>query len=59
MSKFTSIEELKAFHAACVEACRPDRPCLTLCAGSGCTASGAQAVLRALRRALTQRGLAH
>ncbi|MFQ5662531.1 MAG: NADH-ubiquinone oxidoreductase-F iron-sulfur binding region domain-containing protein [Terriglobia bacterium] len=57
MPKLQSVEELEALRTACRERRDPQRPCLTLCAGSGCTASGAHDVLRALRRAVERQGL--
>ncbi len=57
MGKLRSVEELEAWRAACTQAGYPARPCLSVCAGSGCTASGARDVLRALQRNLQRRGL--
>ena len=52
-----SVEELEGLRAACRQADDPARPCLTVCAGSGCSASGAHEVLRALHKALDRSGL--
>ena len=57
MPKLQSVEELDALRAACLQARDPARLCLTVCAGSGCSASGAHDLLRALRRGLQQQGL--
>ncbi len=57
MPKLQSVEDLDALRAACLQARDPARPCLTVCAGSGCSASGAHDLLRALRRSLQQQGL--
>ncbi len=57
MPKVHGVEELEAFRQSCLESCEPHRPCLTVCAGSGCNAAGAQDVLAALRKAVERRGL--
>ena len=57
MPKLHSVEELSARREACLRASSPTRPCLTVCAGSGCTAAGAQDVLQALRRSLQRQGM--
>ena len=57
MPRLQSLEDLEARRAACVGARDPAKPCLALCAGSGCTASGAPEVLEALRESLKRAGL--
>ncbi|MDQ7844194.1 MAG: NADH-quinone oxidoreductase subunit NuoF [Armatimonadota bacterium] len=57
MPRLRTIEDLEAYRAACLAARDPARPCLTVCAGSGCTAAGAPAVLAALEKALARAGL--
>jgi NADH:ubiquinone oxidoreductase subunit F (NADH-binding)/(2Fe-2S) ferredoxin/Pyruvate/2-oxoacid:ferredoxin oxidoreductase delta subunit len=57
MPKLHTVGELEAHRAGCLEAGSASKPCLTVCAGSGCTAAGAQDVLRALRKAVERRGL--
>jgi NADH-quinone oxidoreductase subunit F len=57
--KLHSIEELEALRQSNLKVREPNRPCLTVCAGSGCTAAGAQDVLAALRKILQARGLEH
>jgi NADH-quinone oxidoreductase subunit F len=57
MPRLRTVEELEAYRAACLAARDPGRPCLTVCAGSGCTAAGAPAVLAALGKALSRAGL--
>jgi NADH-quinone oxidoreductase subunit F len=57
MPKLRSAEELESLRAACQEVREPKKPCLAVCAGSGCTASGAQDVLRALGKSLERSGL--
>ena len=57
MPKLHSVQELNELRTACLAAADSSRPCLTVCAGSGCTAAGANEVLEALRRGLEKRGL--
>ncbi len=57
MRKFNSITELEVRRAERLAAADPKRPCLTVCAGSGCCAAGAQDVLKALREAIERKGL--
>jgi len=57
MPKLHSVKELNARREAGLGASSPARPCLTVCAGSGCTAAGAQDVLQALRRSLQRQGM--
>jgi NADH-quinone oxidoreductase subunit F len=58
MPRLHSVEELERFRAECQLARDPQKPCLTVCAGSGCTAGGANDVIAALKKALAQKGLA-
>ena len=58
MPKLQTIEELEALRGKVLAERDASRPCLTVCAGSGCNASGAQDVLRGLRKALEKQGLA-
>jgi len=57
MPKLNSITELDAYRATCLQSHDAQRRCLTVCAGSGCTAGGALDVLAALRKDLEKRGL--
>ncbi len=57
MTRLNSIEELEALRQRCRAGRDPKKPCLTVCAGSGCSAAGAHDVLDALRRVLAQKGL--
>ncbi len=57
MPKLHSVQELNELRASCLAAHDPSRPCLTVCAGSGCSAAGAHGVLEGLQRALERRGL--
>ncbi|MBV9085846.1 MAG: NADH-quinone oxidoreductase subunit NuoF [Acidobacteriaceae bacterium] len=58
MTRLKSVEELEAFRRQCRAQRDPKRPCLTVCAGSGCTAAGAHDVLTGLKKALEKKGLA-
>ena len=57
MPRLNSIAELDQFRTQCLAEGDPNRPCLTVCAGSGCTAAGAEDVLAALRTSLEKHGL--
>lgn len=57
MPKLQSAEELEEFRAACREVCHPEKPCIAVCSGSGCTASGAPDVLTSLAKHLQRFGL--
>ena len=57
MLTLRSPQELEALRTTCREPGGSGRPCLSVCAGSGCTASGAQEVLQSLRRELERQGL--
>src|SRR5262249_27995204 len=57
MQKLKSPHELKELRL-CLEASETARPCISVCAGSGCKASGADHVLSALHKELEKRGLA-
>ena len=56
MQKLKSPHELKEMRL-CLEAFETPRPCISVCAGSGCKASGADNVLAALHKELEKRGL--
>jgi NADH-quinone oxidoreductase subunit F len=55
--KLQSPQDLEALRTKCRELRDPAKPCLAVCAGSGCTASGAHDVLGALRKAVQRGGL--
>src|SRR5512138_2026781 len=57
MPRLNSVKELEQFRAQCLAESDPNRTCLTVCAGSGCTAAGAEDVLAALRKSLEKHGL--
>jgi NADH-quinone oxidoreductase subunit F len=57
MQKLKSPHELQELRL-CLEASETTRPCISVCAGSGCKASGADNVLSALHKELEKRNLA-
>ena len=57
MPRLNSLNELEAYRVRCRAEQDPKRPCLTVCAGSGCSAAGAHDVLDGLRKELAKRGL--
>src|SRR5512146_1094402 len=57
MPRLNSIQELERLRAQIVAGADANRPCLTVCAGSGCGAAGAADVLAGLRKALEKAGL--
>jgi NADH:ubiquinone oxidoreductase subunit F (NADH-binding)/(2Fe-2S) ferredoxin/Pyruvate/2-oxoacid:ferredoxin oxidoreductase delta subunit len=57
MPRLNSVSELEKVRAQCLEERHAERPCLTVCAGSGCTAAGALEVLDKLRAEVKKRGL--
>jgi NADH:ubiquinone oxidoreductase subunit F (NADH-binding)/(2Fe-2S) ferredoxin/NAD-dependent dihydropyrimidine dehydrogenase PreA subunit len=57
MEKLRSPQDLEALRGTCRQPGSGGRPCLSVCAGSGCTASGAQEVLQALRAEVERQGL--
>ena len=56
-TQLNSVEDLEAQRAACRQAAQPAKPCLSVCTGSGCSASGAHEVIEALRKSLKRAGL--
>src|SRR3989304_1839939 len=57
MPRLQSTADLEALRAVCMRDAKKQRPCLTVCAGSGCSASGARELLQALRQSLQGAGL--
>jgi len=58
MPKLESIRDLEQFRDVCLASLDAKKPCLTVCAGSGCTASGAHDVIAGLNKNLEKLGLA-
>lgn len=57
MPKLHSVQELEEVRAGCLKEIDAARPCITVCAGSGCQAAGALDVLKALRASLKGKGM--
>ena len=57
MPKIQSAQELESRRTACRQARDPGKPCVAVCAGSGCCAAGAEEVLEALGKSLRSCGL--
>ncbi len=57
MPKIQSAQELESLRTACRQARDPGKPCVAVCAGSGCCAAGAEDVLEALGKSLRSCGL--
>jgi len=57
MPRLNSLNELEAYRSRCRAEQDPKRPCLTVCAGSGCSAAGANDLVEGLRKELAKRGL--
>ncbi|HXE91067.1 MAG TPA: NADH-quinone oxidoreductase subunit NuoF [Terriglobales bacterium] len=57
MPRLASVNELEAYRAHLSAIRDAKRPCVTVCAGSGCTAAGAAGVLSALGKGVEKAGL--
>jgi len=57
MSKLKTPQELEEYRRALAAARPADRPCVSICAGAGCLASGAGEVIAAFRDELEKQGL--
>ncbi len=53
-----SPEALEDLRRAVLDRRDPDKPCISICAGAGCIASGADQVIAAFQRELEERGMA-
>ena len=58
MARLNSVQELEQLRMQCRLERDASKPCLTVCAGSGCMAAGAEEVLEKLRSEVKKRGLA-
>jgi len=56
-AQLKSVKDLEAQRAACRQPAQAAKPCLSVCTGSGCSASGAHEVIEALRKSLERAGL--
>ncbi len=59
MKRINTPAELEALRTAILQSRDPSKPCITVCAGTGCSASGAEDVLAAFREELKKKGLSH
>ena len=57
MAHLDSAEALEALRQRLVSERDPDTPCIAVCAGTGCLASGAREVIDAFRSVIEERGL--
>ena len=57
MVRFNSPGELENFRQDILSKRDPDRPCISICAGSGCVASGANEVIAAFKTEIEKQGL--
>ncbi len=57
MTRFATPQELDAHRQELVEGRAADRPCVSVCAGAGCLASGASEVIAAFETELAAQGL--
>ena len=57
MARLTSPEELENFRQDILLKRDPNQPCISICAGAGCIASGADAVIAAFRFEIEKEGL--
>ena len=57
MARLSSPEELKKFRQEILSKRDPDKPCITLCSGSACHATGSGGVAKALEEELKKQGL--
>ena len=57
MARLTSPEALRKFRQAILSKRDPDNPCISICAGAGCVASGADEVIDAFKKEIEKEGL--
>jgi NADH-quinone oxidoreductase subunit F len=55
--RLNSVEALEALRKKIVASRDPNKPCITVCGGTGCLALGAEGVIAGFRRELRERGL--
>ena len=58
MARLNSPEELEKFRQEILSKRDPDKPCISICAGAGCIASGAAEVIAAFKAEIEKQGLA-
>ncbi|MBA4392049.1 MAG: NADH-quinone oxidoreductase subunit F [Desulfobacca sp.] len=57
MARINSPEELEKFRLEIVSRRDPNKPCISICAGAGCVASGANEVIAAFKAEIEKQGL--
>ena len=57
MARLNSPEELRKFRQTILSKRDPDNPCISICAGAGCVASGADEVIAAFKAEIENQGL--
>jgi len=57
MARLNSPEELRKFRQTILSKRDPDNPCISICAGAGCVASGADEVIAAFKSEIESQGL--
>ena len=57
MARLNSPEALRKFRQAILSKRDPDNPCISICAGAGCVASGADDVIDAFKKEIEKEGL--
>ncbi len=57
MARINSSAELEQVRAAILSARDPNKPCISICAGAGCVASGASEVIAAFKEELVKQGM--
>lgn len=57
MARINSSAELEEVRAAILSARDPNKPCISICAGAGCVASGASEVIAAFKEELVKQGM--
>ena len=58
MARLNSPEELQSFRQEILSRRDPNNPCISICAGAGCVASGADEVIDAFKNEIEKEGLA-
>ena len=57
MARLNSPEELESFRQEILSKRDPSKPCISICAGAGCIASGADEVIAAFKAEIEKQGL--
>ncbi len=57
MARLNSPEELESFRQEVLSKRDPNNPCISVCAGAGCVASGADEVIKAFEKEIEKQGL--